>query len=77
MWQVFCLAHCWCAPCMVWFDLMRCDTRYVVDIHTGLPKMGDEVVVVDSESTARAIVAQRKKQLEVEELEKQVRFSGI
>lgn len=56
---------------------MRCDTRYVVDIHSGLPKMGDEVVVVDSESTARAIVAQRKKQLEVEELEKQVRFAGI
>lgn len=34
--------------------------------------MGDEVLVVDSESTARAIVAQRKKQLEVRELEKQV-----
>lgn len=34
--------------------------------------MGDEVVVVDSESTARAIVAQRKKQQEVQELEKQV-----
>lgn len=34
--------------------------------------MGDEVLVVDSESTARAVVAQRKKQLEVKELEKQV-----
>ncbi len=34
--------------------------------------MGDEVLVVDSESTARAIVAQRKKQAEVMELEKQV-----
>lgn len=33
--------------------------------------MGDEVVVVDSESKARAVVAQRKKQLEVKELEKQ------
>lgn len=36
--------------------------------------MGDEVLVVDSESTARAIVAQRKKQQEVIELEKQVRI---
>eukprot|EP00752_Nemacystus_decipiens_P006400 g5764.t1 len=42
----------------------------------GLPKMGDEVVVVDSESAARAIVAQRKKQLEVQELEKQAAKFG-
>lgn len=39
--------------------------------------MGDEVVVVDSESTARAIVAQRKKQQEVQELGKQVRCAGM
>lgn len=34
--------------------------------------MGDEVVVVASESEARAVVAQRIKQQEVKELEKQV-----
>ncbi|CAM9450843.1 unnamed protein product [Hapterophycus canaliculatus] len=42
----------------------------------GLPKMGDEVAVVDSESTARAVVAQRKKQLEVRELEQQAEKLG-
>ena len=36
--------------------------------------MGDEVVVVASESEARAVIAQRIKQQEVKELEKQVCF---
>ncbi|CAM9093951.1 unnamed protein product [Ectocarpus sp. 4 AP-2014] len=42
----------------------------------GLPKMGDEVVVVASESEARAVVAQRIKQQEVKELEKQAEKLG-
>lgn len=42
------------------------------DANAGMPKMGDEMVVVESESKARAIVAQRKKVKEFEELEQQV-----
>lgn len=34
--------------------------------------MGDNILVVESESKARGIVAQRKKQDELEELEQQV-----
>lgn len=40
---------------------------------TGLPRMGDEVLVVQSESEARAIVAERKKQLDLKKLDEQVR----
>ena len=40
---------------------------------TGLPRMGDELLVVKSESEARAIVAERKKQQELKQLDEQVR----
>lgn len=60
--------------CNVFSVVLVCSVYHAMrhTTYIGLPKMGDEVVVVDSESTARAIVAQRKKQLEVQELEKQV-----
>lgn len=35
--------------------------------------MGDEVLVVESESEARAIVAERKKQQDLKQLDEQVR----
>lgn len=36
--------------------------------------MGDEFLVVESEARARAITAQRQKQQELEQLEKQVKL---
>ena len=39
---------------------------------TGLPRMGDDVLVVQSESEARAIVAERRKQQDLKQLDEQV-----